>query len=212
MREVDCSERWRSVEGLEGVYSISDRGRLRRDVTSSNSKAGFVLKPFPRKSGYCCYTVWHLGKMRTPLVHRMVAQAFIPNPDGKPHINHRDGNKSNNSLENLEWCTAKENVKHAMEVLGWNPKMGDHPKGEKHYKARLTQDQVDSIRARYLAGTATQYAMAKEYGVSRKTVHSLIKGHSWGAAEWRRRNFISEPTKCSTSSNGSLHGSNLAVG
>lgn len=176
---TESVERWKPVVGFDGVYSISDLGRLRREVTASNSKAGFILTPFRRPSGYCCYTVWRDGKMRTLLVHRLIAQAFISNPDGKPHINHRDGVRSNNAIDNLEWCTARENVRHAMEVLGHVPFKGHQPFGERHYKARLTQQQVDDIRARHLAGRINQAAIGREFGVSKKTINSLIKGASW---------------------------------
>ena len=185
MSERDSTEfveLWKSVVGFEGVYSISSLGRLRRDVTGSNSKAGYILTPLVRKSGYCCYTVWRDGKMSTFLVHRLMALAFIPNPDGKPHINHRDGNPSNNALDNLEWCTPMENARHAIEVLGHDPKartLAAIPFGDGHYKSKLTQAQVDDIRSRAAAGKINQSDVGREFGVNKRTINSLLKGASW---------------------------------
>jgi hypothetical protein len=118
--------------------------------------------------------------MFSPLVHRLVADAFLENPESKPQVNHRDGDCGNNVLENLEWCTALENVRHAMEVLGWDPKGGSNqPFGDGHYKSRLTQVQVDDIRARARAGRVNQSAIGREFGVNKRTIHSLLKGISW---------------------------------
>ena len=135
-------EIWLPAPDLEGIYSISNYGRLRRELKKSNTRAGYILKPFKRKSRYCAYTVWIDGHQHAPLVHRLVAKAFIPNPAKKPCVNHKDGNPANNHAGNLEWVTHKENARHAIEVLGWQPRHANHAKGERHYKAKLTRQQV----------------------------------------------------------------------
>lgn len=125
MKEV-----WKPIEGYEGLYEVSNLGRikgLRRDVAIPNPRLGTVgyrtyperIKPcVENRYGYYQVTLSKEAKSRTLRVHRLVALAFIPNPDNKPYINHIDGNKKNNRVSNLEWCTASENNWHASLVLG----------------------------------------------------------------------------------------------
>lgn len=125
MKEV-----WKPIEGYEGLYEVSNLGRiksLRRDVAIPNPRLGTVgyrtyperIKPcVENRHGYYQVTLSKEAKSRTLRVHRLVALAFIPNPDNKPYINHIDGNKKNNRVSNLEWCTASENNWHASLVLG----------------------------------------------------------------------------------------------
>jgi hypothetical protein len=102
-------EVWRDIPGYEGRYQASNLGRIR-------SQARGVLKPFKNKNGYLIATLYNQGKVRTG-VHRLVALTFIPNPEDKPQINHKDGNKENNNLNNLEWVTCSENNLHRRRVL-----------------------------------------------------------------------------------------------
>ena len=89
------------VVGYEGLYSISNQGRI------WSFRKNKFLKPFLLRDGYFYVT---LGRNNQKAVHRLLAEAFIPNPESKPQVNHIDENKINNSLENLEWTTRKENI------------------------------------------------------------------------------------------------------
>ena len=93
---------WKDVKGYEGIYKISDTGILM-------NQSGKVLKPGDNGRGYASAYLWKNRKKQKHYVHRIVAMAFIPNPENKPFINHKDNNPSNNSVDNLEWCTPKEN-------------------------------------------------------------------------------------------------------
>lgn len=93
---------WRIIDD-EGTYSVSDNGEVR------NNKTGRMLKPFNTYNGYL--RVYIHGKCLR--VHRLVAEHFLQNENGYPQVNHKDGNKRNNKADNLEWCTARENLKHA---------------------------------------------------------------------------------------------------
>ncbi len=98
-----------SLNGVEISYRVSNCGKI------LNSKRNEILKPGIR-GGYKRLQVWHNGKKYSVCVHRVVAQAFVPNPHNKPMVNHKDGNKLNNHATNLEWCTNAENVKHAYDA------------------------------------------------------------------------------------------------
>ena len=110
-------EIWKDIKGYEGYYQVSDHGRVRsqdRTVIFSDGHVHYyktkVLTPCPEKDGYLLVCLRKNGRKQTPKVHRLVAQAFIPNPHGLPIINHKDQNRTNNHVSNLEWCTNKYNV------------------------------------------------------------------------------------------------------
>lgn len=99
-------EMWRDIEGFEGRYQISSWGRVR-------NKDGMILEPYTNHKGYLKIGLYKDGKDHKKRINRLVAQAFIPNPYNLPQVNHKDGNKQNNSYTNLEWTTDELNRKHA---------------------------------------------------------------------------------------------------
>ena len=101
---------WKKIDGFEN-YSISSEGNVRNDNTMR------ILKPSHNNKGYLMINLWKNNKGNWKLIHRLLAIAFIPNPEGKPQINHIDGNPKNNSIDNLEWCTGSENQLHRSRVL-----------------------------------------------------------------------------------------------
>lgn len=113
---------WKTIDGYED-YEISNNGEVRRiryKDSSNLAKYGlpFYLKPRKDKDGYLKYTLVENGKPSTLFAHRLVAMSYIPNPDNKEQVNHKNGIKNDNRSENLEWCTASENIQHRINVLG----------------------------------------------------------------------------------------------
>ena len=113
-------EMWKEVKGYGGKYQVSNLGNVRSvDRTFVNAcgvmvtRKGSMLKPIQKRDGYMKVTMHREGKVNTELIHRLVAKAFIPNPNNLPQVNHKDGNKRNNDVSNLEWCTALSNMHHA---------------------------------------------------------------------------------------------------
>jgi hypothetical protein len=136
-------------------------------------KRGTVIKGMVDHCGYREVSI--NGKFE--LVHRIVATCFIPNPDNLPCVNHKDGNKLNNDIDNLEWCTHSENTKHAY-ITGLEKKC----LGENHHAHKLTKENVLFIKAHYKPRDKKYSAvkLGKMFGVSEYAVKDIIRGKSWG--------------------------------
>lgn len=113
-------EIWKDIRGYEGLYQVSNLGRVKSLAWPCHHKKSKILKPFNNGRGYsvvCLYTVDAKKKVKKFLVHRLVADAFIPNPNKKTDVNHKSGIKTDNSVSNLEWATKSENMRHASYTL-----------------------------------------------------------------------------------------------
>lgn len=114
-------EQWKDIEGYEGYYQVSNLGRVKsldRYIDNKGRRQfirGVNLKPGKDRGGYS-YVILQKNSKKTILLHKLVAQAFLTNPYNKPQINHIDGNKQNNCVDNLEYCTPSENVRHAIKI------------------------------------------------------------------------------------------------
>ena len=164
-------EVWKDIEGYEGKYQISNIGRVRSLISSKGTpyKIPKILKIFLNDRGYSVLGLHKKGEFKQFRVHRLVAKAFIPNPENKQEVNHIDGNKQNNRADNLEWCTCSENIQHAF-------KTGLSKQGEERFEAKLTNAQAREIRERYKPYNreASAYALAKEYGVSQHIISNIV--------------------------------------
>lgn len=108
---MGLEENWKTIAGYEGYYEVSDLGNV-RSLDRGNRKGKLLVSNTGKYKGvFLC----KLGTIKRKNIHRLVAETFIPNPENKPLVNHKDGDKHNNKLENLEWCTHQENMNHAYE-------------------------------------------------------------------------------------------------
>lgn len=142
---------------------------ITRDGKVINKKTGRIVKPQKNGRGY--YRV-SIGK-KMQFVHRLVATNYIPNPENKPYVNHKDGNKTNNCVENLEWVTGKENSAHALEK-------GLLKTEQKHPFAKLTREQVAFIKSH---DEISNRAFGRLFGVSGGTISAIRKGKTWKTVE-----------------------------
>lgn len=158
------AEEWRPLDWIaNGVFEVSSLGRVRHRKT----KRIRALRP---RSGY-----WRIGlKRKVYAAHRLVAMAFIPNPDGKPSINHINGDKRDNRVENLEWCTHLENMQHASRG-GRMVAM----KGEENPASKLTGRDVVAIRRMYATSGKTQKQIGQMFGVSQRMVCLITRREKW---------------------------------
>jgi hypothetical protein len=150
---------------FNGLYEVSTNGDI---ITHNwrNSGKTAILKPATDKKGYLRVGLQIKGKLRTQKVHRLVALAFIPNPENKPQVNHKNSIKSDNNIKNLEWVTNRENVIHS--VLSGNCKY-----------VKLTPIKVKEIRELYSSGNYTQKSLGLKYGVIRQHISDIINFKKW---------------------------------
>lgn len=172
---------WRAIKGYEGLYEVSNTGlvkSLEKRVDSGKCHRRWrvqILSHGTDSKGYLRVSLSKNGVTKTHKIHRLVAQAFIPNPDNLPQVNHIDGNKTNNRVDNLEWCSQSENMRHACKT---GLKRND---GEFNTQSKLTEADVRYIRAVYKARDKefSTVALAKKYGVHRKTISRVVTGKYW---------------------------------
>lgn len=102
-------ESWKDIEGYEGLYQVSNKGNVKSLVDNNGVSIEKILKPFIGSNGYLQVILYKNKTSKIYAVHRLVANAFLPNPTNLPCVNHKDENVENNNVENLEWCTYKDN-------------------------------------------------------------------------------------------------------
>lgn len=164
--DIIVDEEWRDVFAFEGLYEVSNLGRVRsldRLCTGTKPRIcnGKLLRPRTQKLGYREVSLWKDARPKYINVHRLVAKAFIPNPNSLPMVNHIDGDKGNNVVINLEWVDDRMNKQHAIDIGRIT-----------RFKKLLTAEEVAAIRA--LGGTLSQTEIAKRFGCTQTNVSLIL--------------------------------------
>lgn len=156
---------WKDVIGFEGLYEVSNEGFVR------NSK-GLILKPVNHNTGYTGQSLSINGVQKFYLGHRIVAEAFLPNPNNYRYVNHRNGNKRDNNVNNLEWCTQSHNLQHAYDT-GLKPRRTCENNGNSTLKNR---------HVRHLCRLLMMFPpmhISKKTGVSYSILTGIKNGNNW---------------------------------
>jgi hypothetical protein len=152
------------VVGFEG-YRLSSNGDI---FSFKRYRNGKLISPYTDKDGYLCISLRVNGSSKAEKVHRAVAKAFIPNPDNLPQVNHKDGNKKNNNVENLEWVSNIQNQRHA-----WNNNLKT---------IKLTVEKVSQIKA-YIKGGLRNIDISKIYNIDPSLVSNIRHNKIWKDAK-----------------------------
>lgn len=174
-------EMWKKIRCLNGEYEVSNIGNIRSTfniVIRSNgwrhTRVSKVLKPATTKDGYRRVGVCVNKKLKTFNVHRLVALEFIENPLNKAEVNHINGIKDDNRVDNLEWVTRQENLKHCIDN-----KLQTAFKGEEIGNSKLKEYQVLEIRNKFIPRIYSRVKLAKEYNVSEATIKDILQKRTW---------------------------------
>lgn len=182
-KKIKGNNEWFDVPGYENEYQITRDGIVRSKPRYVNSPAAGGRRLLAGKEiktrlikGYPAFHPCVGGKKRTVYIHRLLAMLFVPNPDNKPYVNHIDGRKDNNEISNLEWCTHKENMRHAfMTGLATYPDVGP---GERSPSSKLRNEDVIEIKKRIAMGEGNK-SIARDFGVSPGTIGFIKTGETW---------------------------------
>ena len=177
-------EVWKDIPGYEGIYQISTSGQIKssdRPVwhgTFMYTRKGTIRKPFDAR-GYKALNLSKDGKKTFFTVHRLVALTFIPNPDNLPEINHKDGNKLNNHVDNLEWCTPSQNTQHAVDtgLLSKQILIENSRKGADKISVRLRCEDTGEIFGKISD-------IAKVLKIKQLTAETVAKGRTHKGKGW----------------------------
>lgn len=174
-------EIWKPIKGYEGFYEVSNTGKVKSVIRTVIDKNGRVI-PLQGRILRACFVcsenlavVLMKGNKRDPrIVARLVAEAFIPNSNKLLCVRHKDGNKLNNNVSNLEWCTRGENYK---EFLKTRPKRI----GENSTNHKLTYKEADFIRKNYIPKDKNfgRKALAKKFNVGSTTIYEIVNNLRW---------------------------------
>ena len=166
-------EVWKSVPGTNGLYEVSNRGRVRSHHSIGHPKKDGMMSLYSNAKGYLRVRITVPGQTYTIVVHRLVLGAFIgPRPSRRHEANHKNGVKSDNRADNLEWVTPKENNAHAIKTGLWHPNIG-----EAHGRHKLTEVEVRDIRG--MEGQIGANELGGRYGVSSTAIRLIWRRINW---------------------------------
>lgn len=168
-------EQWKKLP--DWPYEVSSKGRVRRCEPGAGTYEGRIRQPTPARKGYQKIELSRDGEQKHFLVHHLVLRLFDRSRKPGEQTNHLNGDKTDNRIENLEWVTASENVRH-----GHRTGLYDF-RGENHPRSKLTGNEVVEIRERHRDEDITRRELADDYGISKKHVTALATGRVWKHAD-----------------------------
>ena len=176
----------KDIPGFEGLYAVTEDGRVwshpKTSLVGNNGgiktsgNRWLTQTPVTKRTTHLRVYLHAKGKTTGMLVHRAVALTYLPNPHGFPHINHKDGNPTNNSLDNLEWCDAAMNAKHA--VANGLTKMPSQ-RGSANSGAKVDEADVRAMRTLHTGGESCA-AIARRYNLTPKAAWNIVHDKRWG--------------------------------
>lgn len=183
------SEDWKDVVGYEGLYKVSSKGQVKsldrtitrtvKGTTSNYSREGALMAQNKKGSEYMRVCLCKDSRAEKHYVHRLVAEAFIDNPNNLPCVNHLDANKMNNQKDNLKWCTYAENNQHAKD-LGLH-----NVSGENCHLSKLTEEDVLGICDKRDNQGVSYRQLADYYDITPENVSSIVRGKTWKSVTGR---------------------------
>ena len=178
-------EEWRDIQGYEGLYQVSDQGRVKSlDRRAVNHKGGttrivhgVVMNPWDNGNGYLVVGLHNRRSVKNCYVHRLVAEAFLERTENEKYINHKDYNTHNNRVENLEWCTQEHNINHSIANMK-KPKSKSRPSntGEKYITRKTNR-----------SGSFSFCVVVRQLGIDKsfKELHDAIQYRNEVIEKWR---------------------------
>ena len=171
-------EIWKDIEGYDGKYQISDLGRIRSFACDEKGK---LLSVRANKQGYFYTSIYGFGTVKSFKIHRLVAKAFIPNPNNYPCIDHIDRDKSNNRATNLRWCTLSDN-QHNENTIRYRQEHS--PKGSKNVRSQAVEQRTLDNKLIKVYGSINE--AARETGLHSTTIRTrcYMIDNTWGGYRW----------------------------
>ena len=171
------------IKNYERYLIDSNNGNI---YSNAKGKDMFLLKTYTKPDGYLAVTLWDdnirgTKKRKTFLVHRLVAETFIPNAENKPTVNHKDGNKTNNCVANLEWATSHEQNVHA-----FANELNYARKGEEANRAQLTWDDVHFIRNNYPNISVAD--LSSKFNITKECIYAILYNYTWVEENYKPTN------------------------
>lgn len=192
-------EIWKDIVGYEGLYQVSNCGRVKSlEKEVIHKRYGTyklkekILKQYVEKLGYVRVGLYKNCKIKHFLLHRLIAEAFIPNPYNKPYIDHIDGNPKNNNIDNLRWCTHKENMNNPIAEKRTSDSLKGHNTSEETKKKigkshSISIYQIDKTNGCIIREWSSMTDVERELGIDHRKICNCCKGKrkSTGGYIWR---------------------------
>lgn len=178
-------EQWKDITDFEGLYQVSNLGNIksiaRVSTIGRRLKERMLSLKVNKDNGYVYVSLFRQGKTYNKRVHILVAQEWVKNPNKLPIVHHKDADKENNKVNNLQWATQKTNVNESIKAGNMKVTGSEHP------QAKLTEESVYEIKELLATTKLTQKSIAERYGVEKSAISKIKRNITWTHVEYPRR-------------------------